>query len=169
MRHFISLLFIAVSIFQTGCSTNKYLINRRNDLADIVTIGSGAGLGAKARIGPIQTGLLFDMTLYALRGGTIATPENGGADCVVGSLESQALFVGSDVFGAGSERGKNYVATSLPVIPVSYVRSEDSWSYYTNIEVAADALIGVRIGVNPGELLDFLLGIVSVDILHDDK
>jgi hypothetical protein len=40
--------------------------------------------------------------------------------------------------------------------------------YWTNIEVSAGVLVGVRVGFNPGELLDFLLGFTTLDIYGDD-
>jgi hypothetical protein len=40
--------------------------------------------------------------------------------------------------------------------------------YYSQIEVVAAAGVSLRIGFNPGELLDFFLGWFGVDIYHDD-
>lgn len=41
-------------------------------------------------------------------------------------------------------------------------------SYHTQIEVSAGILLGVRVGFNPGELLDFLVGWFGVDLYKDD-
>jgi hypothetical protein len=40
--------------------------------------------------------------------------------------------------------------------------------YYSQIEVVAAAGVSLRIGFNPGELLDFFLGWFGVDTYHDD-
>lgn len=40
--------------------------------------------------------------------------------------------------------------------------------YYTQLEVAAGLGYTVRLGFNPGELLDFLLGWTTIDIFGDD-
>ncbi len=42
------------------------------------------------------------------------------------------------------------------------------WYYYTQCEVCLGVLRGVRLGVNPGELLDFLLGWTTLDTFNDD-
>lgn len=41
-------------------------------------------------------------------------------------------------------------------------------SYFTQIEINAGLFFAVKIGFNPGELLDFLLGLFTVDIYGDD-
>jgi hypothetical protein len=41
-------------------------------------------------------------------------------------------------------------------------------SSMTRIEVSAGVLFGARIGFNPGELVDFLAGIVGLDLYKDD-
>ena len=39
---------------------------------------------------------------------------------------------------------------------------------YSGIEVTAALIVGVSIGINPGELLDFLAGFLCLDIYGDD-
>ena len=41
-------------------------------------------------------------------------------------------------------------------------------SYYTQIEAVVGAGPSVRLGFNPGELLDFILGWTTIDIYKDD-
>ncbi len=41
--------------------------------------------------------------------------------------------------------------------------------YFTQIEVVAGLLGTLRLGFNPGELLDFILGWTTVDIFNDDR
>jgi hypothetical protein len=42
------------------------------------------------------------------------------------------------------------------------------WYYYTQIEAALGVGGTIRIGMNAGEIMDFLFGWVGVDIMHDD-
>jgi hypothetical protein len=62
-------------------------------------------------------------------------------------------------------RGKEYGAGMfwIPFLSVS-----NRAFYYTQIEAAAGLWYTVRLGFNPGELLDFLLGWTTIDILSDD-
>lgn len=43
------------------------------------------------------------------------------------------------------------------------------WCTYLQCEVAFGAVIGVRAGLNPAELLDFILGWAGIDICSDDQ
>jgi hypothetical protein len=58
---------------------SSYLINRKRDLADIVTLTAGHGAGGKVRCGPLNGGLNFHSDKIGLRGGpfgnTIGTKE----------------------------------------------------------------------------------------------
>lgn len=76
---------------------------------------------------------------------------------------------GSDIFrqeqGEPCDvRGKNFMASSA----FPFWVAADNPAYYSQIEVAGGILLSVRAGFNPGELLDFVLGWVGVDIYRDD-
>ena len=64
-----------------------------------------------------------------------------------------------------SRRNKNVLAKS----PAPIVAIGATAPYYTQIEIVAGLLLTVRAGVNPGELLDFLLGWTGIDIYGDDS
>ncbi len=65
-------------------------------------------------------------------------------------------------------RKKEYAARGRYVPFVTWTE-QSCPSYYTQLEVAAGALlVGARVGFNPGELLDFLLGWTTLDIYGDD-
>lgn len=66
---------------------------------------------------------------------------------------------------ASERRGKDFEA-GMPYIP--FLSLSNKAYYYTQLEVAAGAGYTVRLGFNPGELLDFLLGWTTLDILGDD-
>ena len=61
-------------------------------------------------------------------------------------------------------RGKNTMANS----PFPFYVVSTNAAYYTQLEVAGGILMSLRVGFNPGELLDFMLGWAGVDIYHDD-
>ena len=46
---------------------------------------------------------------------------------------------------------------------------EGSWTAVTNVEVSAGLYLDVLIGLNAGELLDFVLGWTTLDIGLDDR
>ena len=43
-----------------------------------------------------------------------------------------------------------------------------SWSIYSDIHIVCALGAGFRIGINPGEIADFILGWCMIDIFHDD-
>ena len=74
----------AVAVMGNGCATTfLYSIDRVRDLQDVVTVTVGVGLGVKARVGPVRTGLLVrNSDLFGLRGGNVFAGEwvLGGAE-----------------------------------------------------------------------------------------
>lgn len=154
---------------------------------DILTFQVGYGLGAKARVGRLQTGLLADIGAIGIRGGEVLGfkdfwPEGYDQPAkqdYVGVLVGREAFGGNDI---SNRRGKSFGAKQ--VLFASYPMThpepyQQAWldehhmvlnpaPYYSQIEVVAAAGLSLRIGFNPGELLDFLLGWFGVDIYHDD-
>jgi len=64
-----------------------------------------------------------------------------------------------------NQRNKSVLAKS----PAPIAAIGATAPYYSQIEVAAGILLTVRVGVNPGEFLDFLLGWTGIDIYGDDS
>jgi len=166
-----SVLMLAACL--TGCaSTGDHLANRGRDLADIITIGTGLGGGAKARIGPIQTGLFADMQMIALRGGQFPCGNDGFV--LPSNLELEAFVAGVESFNPktgrsiAKQRRKSFTAEGGDIPFVMVAKPPGSPSYYTQIEVAGGLLLNLRLGINPGELLDFILGWASIDVFKDD-
>jgi len=166
----------------TGCST-PYMVDRRRDAADIVTLGVGAGLGAKARVGFLQAGLLGQSDFAALRGGEFVHYDEGAFNgeflFTEGAFDEEFLFTGTEIFAPREfkppypQRGKTFKAYGgLTWIPFVHLLNEGietpCYSYYTQIELVGALLGSVRIGVNPGELVDFVLGWTTIDIINDD-
>jgi len=152
------------------------MMDRGRDAADIFTASVGGGVGAKARIGPIQTGLLADIPIYGLRGGEIASQTGWPY-----SLDFQWVIGGVEAYVGGQRRKKGFciASTRLPLMPdikapfTPFVHgipanTDYSPSYYTQIEAVVGLIPSLRLGFNPGELLDFILGWGNIDIYKDD-
>ncbi len=174
------LLVLCAGVLFSGCTS--YLVNRGRDAADIITIGAGLGWGAKARVSSLQAGLLFEATKGGLRGGELVSSDsNAGAveetDAAWGhSMDIQGVLFGGEYFmGCELPRNKNFFAgtetdSSLSAIP--FIHRLDSGytnpAYYMQVEAVAALGISLRLGVNPGELIDFVLGFTTIDVFGDD-
>ena len=171
-------------ITATGCSANGFSADRWRDVADIFTLTTGPAIGSGARVGPLHAGFGIIMDFYGLRGGGFGTMPWDPYWC--GTIEGTILshdtlyFEGdSKLIREGDLRYKNYHNQGYPLI--SYVDIDDNehykksrehmpsiLPYYTQLEVFGGALWGLRIGFNPGELVDFILGWFGLDIFKDD-
>lgn len=179
-----------ICAFCAGCGTTGYLANRSRDAADIFTATVGTGVGAKVRIGPVQAGLLAAFDMYGLRGGCFG--ELRGHQKLSFPYDVLVVAMGRDYTGEISPldyvRDKRYDArTRLPFIstatprkiyqgeyssefPYDHVTRVSGYceSYYTQIEIVCALGPSIRLGFNPGELLDYLLGWTLIDIYGDD-
>jgi hypothetical protein len=54
----------------------SYLAERGRDAADVFTASVGLGFGAKARVGPVQVGLLLREKCYGVRSGVVFRNED---------------------------------------------------------------------------------------------
>lgn len=81
------------------------------------------------------------------------------------------------VYETGNMTWSRGVGTSeswrwVPLV-TSGLRTSESWgggfhSYWTQVEVSGGLIGTLRVGVNPGELVDFLLGWATLDLYSDD-
>lgn len=155
----------------SGCASGGYIRNRGRDAADIFTATVGIGAGAKARIGPLQLGVIGNVDMWGLRGGQfgdVAYYETYTRDFLLpwpsDGLFGEERYEYQFVRGLPKRRGKDYIAKSrIPLIGTA-----NQSEYYTQIEVVVAIGGSLRVGFNPGELLDFLLGWTTVDIYEDD-
>lgn len=161
-----------------GCRTSRpYLVDRWRDAADILTVTVGKGYGAKARVGPVHLGAFYNRDHMGLRGGEshrewsnrTALPSTFDFDLTIvcGERFDPARFV------RARDRHKCFVANGAAGLSFSKGFEGEDWSvgdasYYTQIEVAGGLLKTLRLGVNPGEAIDFLLGWVRIDLFDDD-
>ena len=171
-----TLLLLAISVNLMGCSS-PYVKNRIRDAADIFTFTTGVGAGGKAKIGPISTGLDIQEDSIGIRNGAFfaanPTPSSDFRKRP-GGTELYYTWLGFDISNHGevvTQRGKEFsVATAF--LPTGWYDT-DSMSklplhYFTQIEVTAGAGLGFRVGFNPGELVDFILGWATLDLFKDD-
>jgi hypothetical protein len=138
-------------------------------------VGTGGGL--KARVGPVQAALFENSDLAGLRAGQAFM--NG--DSLYLNDETYALFplgrgvrewtlsYGSEVFSHGiasvsTVRDKDvFTETEYPLIVKG-----STVPFYTQLEFAAGLVFTVRLGLNAGELVDFVLGWWRIDLFADD-
>ena len=177
MKQMVILTILTLTVvFGTGC-TSGYWTDRGRDAADIFTISYGYGLGAKAIVGPLHAGLLFNSEIGGMRGGVIKPvfePNSAGhgatpvdfkpavdLDITLMSLE---WFEEEDA----SERRKTFKSDSALIYPVWQLKDRRGIPTCTKLEVVAGCGLSLRLGFNPGELVDFLFGIFGTDLFDDD-
>ena len=177
MKHILKIiLLVFIVVCGTGCTTG-YWADRGRDAADVFTMTLGVGVGLKARIGPAECGLLLASDQFGLRGGKYH-PSGivGDTSCMIRCDEIQMLLLGGDDFGCScmkyDQRDKRHSSFYMLLIPCSdsIMGSPPTYnaSYWTQVEAVVALGPSVRLGFNPGELLDLILGFIGVDIYNDD-
>ena len=174
-------LFVTAAV--GGCASSAYLINRRSDAADILTLTIGMAFGGRARVGPLHAGVIRGIGSEGLRGGEgVAEGICGGSgevECLVIPFPSEtelasAWCFGEEAFQPGSPRGKGYVAASrIPFVTTDFGPEKDRAlpafpAYWTQVEAQMGVILGPRIGMNPGEILDFVVGWTTIGMFGDD-
>jgi hypothetical protein len=150
-----------------------YLRDRAKDAADIFTVTAGLGAGAKTRVGPINLGFIFNSEIAGLRGGEFfAIPSE--SDEEMRGIDLQVLVFGYEASSLtpAMERRDKFQGTANLIVPIPNVGHEmtvRNAPYWTQIDLVAGAGPSVRVGFNPGELVDFLLGWFGIDIYGDDR
>ncbi len=168
------LLLLGLAALSTGCAS-PYMVDRGRDAADILTVAVGKGWGVKARVGPILVGEFHNRDTAGLRGGVLLSPSSNEAR----SRRDRTSFLPGgyivplwyeEVFraeGVASLRHKEFSVGSF--IPFTSLYCESfSLTHLTQVEAAAGLFGTLRLGFNPGELLDFILGWTTIDIYNDD-
>ena len=181
-----SVISIAVvATLFTGCG---YWTDRVRDTADILTFGLERSLwGAKGQIGPFG-----QLGMYCAGHTPVGRPDGFGLaggqfqsytfeDCtvppLVGFVQARRTVV--------DNRRKDFHVLSVVWCPVLHPQTgspspsffggfegADDWRRlaprYTQVEIAAGLVYGLRVGFNPGELLDWLVGWFGGDLYADD-
>ena len=174
-----------IAVTSTGCASTKgYFVDRGRDATDIVTAAVGFGAGAKIRVGPYQAGVLENMDICGLRSGQWF-PDETYHDRGPTPYDSILVDHGCELspFGkTASPRKKSYYSAyafpflwlpqDQPAFFTNYLQTvyctRDCVPYFTQIEVVAGLGLTVRLGFNPGEILDFFTGWFGMDLFRDD-
>jgi len=163
MKETIQLLtLLTIVTFVTGCAS-PYMAHRGRDLADVITLTVGEGGGAKVRAGPAQCGLGIWADTWGLRNGEFSTqdPDYFTIDSALGVLFERCTW--------GKDRNKDYEAEGILILSIPDTSPKSNpMHYYSQIEIAVGLWKSFRLGFNPGELLDFILGWTTIDIYDDD-
>lgn len=169
------------SILQ-GC-VSAYWADRWNDSKDVVTCAVGLGLGAKARVGPLQAPLIVQSDYAGLRCGEVFvspmrddfwTYVSEAGHVVESPLPNYmrdycTFYSGYELFDPGGLAGVRHKRVrSQGMGPVTFDGDERNFGFYTQVEATLGVIISVRLGVNPGELIDALAGFTTVDVFEDD-
>ena len=173
-----AVLLLALAAVTPGCVSGRaYFQDRVRDAADILTVTVGDGHGVKARVGPIQSGLFVNSDYAGLRGGESHRFWTD-KDLLPTTFDVELLLVSGERFDPerfdrGRDRHKCFAASGVLFLSFSRRFEDEDWSvgdlsYYTQAEVAFGLFKTVRLGLNAGELLDFLLGWTTLDIFDDD-
>lgn len=169
--------------FAAGCTD----IHRANDWNDVVTGTVGEGFGVKVRVGPIQTGLYTGNDMAGLRSGVKGN--NWGR---IANYDYYWLFYGKEHFDGWMDNrtplARRKVVAAKSFFPcfvrpeaMSPYAKEDIFmgekkltdgsrnhAYWSQIEIAIGLGDSLRLGFNPGELLDAVCGHFGADIYGDD-
>lgn len=181
------LLLLSLFGIVSGCTTGSYLSDRGHDAADILNLTLGKGVGASIHAGPVHAGLFGGTDNIGIRGGCLRSKWHqesslgwsglfdplfafpGGDGISTGCEWFRAPFDGSDV---AELRNKLYEAEGVVpfiMIPKHNVPvGSNSAYYFTQLEVSVGLGLSIRLGLNPGEFVDFVLGWFKVDIYTDD-
>ncbi len=167
--------FFTILALGTSC-TSAYWTDRGRDFNDCFHVGVGVGLGAKVKLGPVNLGLLAEGDFFGVRGVNPirATNEHSAWTSLAFFSHSGELFEGGDEHTILSVRKKLYSVesrrepTSKTATFTPDVNDLIPPQYHTGFEVVVGLGPSVRIGFNVGELADFVLGWVTVDLFDDD-
>ena len=165
---------LALAGIATGCAT-PYIQARGHDAKDIFTftVGDESCGGIKARVGPINAGLYSGFDHWGIRSGLPSDDwgEPGfeilllgfGVESFPSRTSTQGYGTAPTFFFVSPPMNKPILAASSKDFPKGNVAQ-----FWTQIDLALGIYWPVRIGFNPGELLDFVLGWTTLDIYGDD-
>jgi len=150
------------------------------DGADVFTASIGKGIGAQARIGPVHAGLVAVGDQTGLRGGKVYPLCASRGPSVIDSGAFGGDYClgvyGFEYFGMTSGRSagsrRKEFQTMFCCVPTDESfkggKSTLNPAYWSEVEVVVAVGLSLRLGFNPGELLDFILGWTTIDIYGDD-
>lgn len=153
----------------SGSSFKNYWNNRIMDARDIFSIQViwGLNLGAKAQISRTGVGLYWEA------GSTHPVSLSGEAGMRSGeagthAAEDLTVLVFSSESYQPVDTQKRIRAELRKKIEDNKDPSLSNPASWTRLGIAGGLLIGIRAELNPGELIDFILGLFGADIYGDD-
>ena len=158
------------ALLLNGCSAGEYWRSRGEDAGDLVTLTVGPSLGAKVSVGPLYLNTLgvYHVDSVGRRfGDWLKNSESEGQDSDIGAwiAVGQSWHVRTE---SQKRRGKGpeYFMTDFPF--VLGAQRPPRVRPGAPLELIVGLGGGVRFGVDPVEVLDFLLGWFGLDLLLDD-
>ena len=184
MRSLALLVLALTSALASGCTPRGFFHDRWADAKDVVTVSMGTGLGAKARVGLLSAGAFVNNDFVGLRAGQgfCTSPSFSSFSLFSRSARPSNVwevslfpwwFEGYEVCVVNNEPYDGRKSVGVWGVLIGFPVGEgdglaDDAGHYTQLEVAAGIGGTLRLGFNPGELLDFLLGWTTLDIFGDD-
>jgi len=170
----LALALAALALSLTGCvSPGNYLGNRAADLADVftaeLTIGPGFDVHAQA------TALVGTALGYSpqrglmMHGRFVGTGERHTGGIVLSAATSISGEFLDPLYGDAVYRPRDrswFLLIRYPPFVPAFRKGE--LMRLLDVEAGASAIVGVHLGVSPLELVDFLLGLATVDLAGDD-
>jgi hypothetical protein len=173
---------LAACVLLSGCST-PYMKNRGNDLADVFDIGLTVN-GGKPQFRLDFQPFFLTAGYSDLNGKLIGL---GGRKFGINDFESKgwgAIVTGEGVYGTGPfdpTDPRQYADPSNPtnapearpsydmgLVPLA-TDGDTLWTKYAECNKGVHlGWIGVHVPCRPVDLIDFVLGLTTVDIMHDD-
>ncbi len=176
-------VIVAGCLLSCGCAST-YWANRGRDAKDVLTCAVGLGIGAKARVGPLQAPLIVQSDYAGLRCGEwFTSPMRDDFWTYVSEAghvvdqpfpvylnEYDALYSGYEIFDPGGDAAHRHKRVASQGMGVFGTFDDDrrNYGFYTQVEGTVGVIGSLRLGVNPGELIDWLLGFTGYDLFADD-
>lgn len=177
MRPWLTCLAAAACALATnGCFAGRYLADRGADLADVFVaeVGVGPGLEAHAQLtGYLGAGVgRSQLSVLLLHGRDVGTARRSSSGLLWTAATQVDYGRVRSLHGARKHSGRQTRAWRYLLPDSSFSSSRryrPRWPDNFNVEVgAAYFIVGAHVGINPVELVDLLLGIVTIDIVGDD-
>lgn len=181
---------LTVMLLATGCAPVRYIAARGRDLADCFQLNGGFSLGLSAQIKAtdlvhLHPGFSMDKKFgFVGRYGGVWEEYNSGTLALLPCVPLG--FDGSHPTRLPDPRAESYLNARTAVTGSKGLRAEVQdwcnvvhvpslgepkrpWIDRFDLEVGATALVAnARVGFSPGQVVDFLVGIIGFDPAGDD-
>lgn len=166
--------FATVLSVMTGCSSpQSYLLDRKRDAADVFTLCGGVGGGGQIRLGRVPLGAVAEADMVGLRYGeffrrTEVPEEPEEANTLLANIA--ALYPAACL---GAVDDMYWICEGdFPLNNVQTRRGKGRYPPGSPEWFTAEVVAGIgpmaRVGFNAAELLDFVVGWTTIDMLGDD-